>query len=359
VNVFKNGALVGTRSIAGWQFVNSPGYVGLALINANNTSRIDNFGGGTFVPAVNTPPTAIITSPLDNSFYVEGQAIDLIGNAADGQTDATQMGYHWDVTLHHNNHVHPGQLVSDNRNEIFMPESHEDGTGSWLEVRLVVTDGGGLKDTTSVMVWPEVDLDPSPVTVTPDPARRIDVGRFTFTLRNFGRMLSRSSHWVLRAGGTSLAEGDTLVGPSDSLTISLPVDVFLSPGNYPLRVVADTLGIVHELNEANNSRMRTLAVMDGPVAVVPSFPLEATLSAGIPNPTRRSTRFWLELPRSSQVSLIAHDVQGRRVWSSGPRIYDAGRWELEWDAGDHPPGLYLLEVEVGGNRWIRRVAVIR
>lgn len=357
VDVFKNGNLIGTRSIAGWAFVNSPGYIGLAMQNV--TSRLDNFGGGNFVPQVNTSPIAIISSPSDNSFYVEGQPIDLAGNASDGQTSAAQMGYHWDVTLHHNNHTHPGQLVSDNRNEIFVPESHEDGTGSWLEAHLVVTDGGGLKDTAAVTLWPEVDLDPSPVTVTPDPARRIDVNQFSFKLRNYGRMLSRRSHWVLQAGGTLLAEGDTLVGPLDSLTISVPADVFLPPGSYPLRVVADTLGVVNEPNETNNARMTILTVVDGPVAVGPSLPTFASLSAGVPNPTRRTTRFWLTLPRSEQVSMVVHDIQGRRVWSTTPREYGPGRWELEWDAGAQPPGVYLLQMDAGARRWTRRIAVIR
>ncbi|HET9326805.1 MAG TPA: PQQ-dependent sugar dehydrogenase [Candidatus Eisenbacteria bacterium] len=359
VNVYKNGTLVGTRSIAGWQFVGSPGYVGLAMINNGSGSRLDNFGGGSFVPVVNTAPTAIIANPADNAFYVEAQPINLMGNASDAQTPAAQMGYHWDVALHHNNHSHPGQLVSDNRNDAFLPESHEDGTGTWLEAMLVVTDGGGLKDTASVTLWPEVDLDPSPVTVTPDPARRIDVNQFSFKLRNYGRMMSRRSHWALRAGPTLLAEGDTLVAPLDSLTITVPVDLSLDPGDHPLRVTLDTLAVVRELSETNNAKMRTLTVMDGPVAVDLPLPREASLSAGSPNPTRRTTHFGLALPRSVQVSMDVHDIQGRRVWSSGARPYAAGRWDLTWDAKDQPPGVYLLQIQAGERRWIRRIAVVR
>jgi hypothetical protein len=105
--------------------------------------------------------------------------------------------------------------------------------------------------------------------------------------------------------------------------------------------------------------MRTLTVLDGPVAVQPSVPAFASLSAGVPNPTRRTTRFWLALPRSEQVSMVVHDVQGRRVWSSAPREYGPGRWELVWDARDQPPGVYLLQMDAGLRRWIRRIAVIR
>jgi hypothetical protein len=268
------------------------------------------------------------------------------------------MTYHWDVTLHHNNHTHPGLLISDNRNDVFMPENHEDGTGTWAEVKLVVTDGGGLKDTTSVNIWPEVDLDPSPVTVSPDPTRSIDVNHFSFQLRNYGRMLSRMSHWQLLAGTTSLAEGDTLVGPLDSLLISLPVDVFLDPGNYPLRVVADTGDVVRETNEANNDKMRSLDVETGPVAVGDE-PVPLGLSSAVPNPTRGRTHFWLTLPRATRVSMSVHDVQGREVWSSPAREYTPGRWGLEWDSSHVRAGVYLLRVDAGQSHWVRRVAVIR
>src|SRR5262245_2618821 len=358
INVYKNGTLVGTRSFAGWPYANSPGYVGLGMVNAASGSRLDNFGGGNYLPVINTPPTAIIGAPLDGSFFIEGQGVALNGNSSDAQTSAANMAYHWDVTLHHNNHTHPGLLISDLRNDVFMPENHEDGTGTWAEVKLVVTDAGGLKDTASVNIWPEVDLDPSPVTVTPDPAYRIAQNTFSFKLRNYGHMLSRLSHWQLLAGATSLAEGDTLVGPLDSLLISLPLDVFLAPGNYPLRVVADTGNVVHETSETNNVKMRTLSIVTGPVAVGDE-PVALDLSPAIPNPTNGKTRVMLTLPRAARVSMTVHDVQGRQVWSSDAREYTPGRWGLEWDSARARAGVYLLRVDAGQSHWVRRVAVVR
>ena len=56
VNVYKNGTLLGTRSIFGWAFVPNSGYIGLSMINAG-TTRIDNFGGGNYAPVINTAPT--------------------------------------------------------------------------------------------------------------------------------------------------------------------------------------------------------------------------------------------------------------------------------------------------------------
>ena len=79
INVYKNGSLVGTRSFAGWAHASTGGFIGVAQLNANNSSRLDNFGGGNYLPVINTAPTAIIDSPLDNAFFVEGQPVNLTG----------------------------------------------------------------------------------------------------------------------------------------------------------------------------------------------------------------------------------------------------------------------------------------
>jgi hypothetical protein len=46
VEVYRNGTLLGTRSITSWPFYNSGGYIGLWFVNAPN-ALLDNFGGGT------------------------------------------------------------------------------------------------------------------------------------------------------------------------------------------------------------------------------------------------------------------------------------------------------------------------
>lgn len=45
VEVYKNGTLLGSRSVTAWPFYNSGGYIGLWMVNSN-AARLDNFGGG-------------------------------------------------------------------------------------------------------------------------------------------------------------------------------------------------------------------------------------------------------------------------------------------------------------------------
>ena len=46
VEVYRNGTLLGTRSITAWPFYSNGGYIGLWFVNASSAGA-DNFGGGT------------------------------------------------------------------------------------------------------------------------------------------------------------------------------------------------------------------------------------------------------------------------------------------------------------------------
>jgi glucose/arabinose dehydrogenase len=310
------------------------------------------------VGAGNTPPVAAIVAPVDNTFYVEGSPVILTGSGTDAEQSSATLLYHWDVTLHHNNHTHPDTYVSDLQNDSFVPQTHEDGTGTWLETKLTVTDNGNLSNTTSVSLWPETDLQPTAVTVTPDPAQRIDYDHLQFDLQNHGRVLARTTHWMVVAGTTVLAEGDTLVGPLGSVTIARDPLVSLTPGTYWLRAVADTFGVMHETDETNNASTRPLDVVSGATGVEASAGALG-LSAVTPNPANGTATVFLQLPKAARVSVVVHDVLGREVWSAPRREYVAGRWPLHWNASGAAAGVYLLRVQVGDVSWVRRVAVVR
>ena len=63
VEVYRNGTLLGTRSITAWPFYASGGYIGLWFVNSN-AARADNFGGGNAVsgPTPTASPTATVTN---------------------------------------------------------------------------------------------------------------------------------------------------------------------------------------------------------------------------------------------------------------------------------------------------------
>src|SRR6185503_16625191 len=152
------------------------------------TTRLDDFGGGNIVLNPNTKPDATIDAPVPPFFFAEGDTIHLEGSATDGQDPPGALQYHWQVDLHHNTHIHPGTFVADGPSMSFVGENHDDGTGVFLRALLIVTDTGGLKDTTSVDLFPEIDLEPSVVTTTPGTPGTTAPATWRFAIVNHGGM---------------------------------------------------------------------------------------------------------------------------------------------------------------------------
>jgi len=100
-----------------------------------------------------------------------------------------------------------------------------------------------------------------------------------------------------------------------------------------------------------------------PVAVPQPGAPGLAVSQAVPNPARGGVSVQLSLPEGAFVSATVHDLAGRRVGTvhSGP--LQAGTHELAWSArigsGPAPPGVYFLEVRVGGASQVRRLVVLR
>jgi len=271
VNVYKNGVQIGAASVAGWPYAASGGRLGFIMVSAA-ASQLDDFGGGNVVsgPPANVTPSATITSPADGSFFYAGQVVQLNGTATD-DSPLDSLEFTWSADLYHNNHIHPEYVIRSGRQASFVGEEHDDGTGVWMKMKLIVTDRAGAADTEAVNLYPEVDLVASPVTVTPATINPGDPVQYRFAIRNSGRMLAPISRWRLRAGNLLLAEGDTIVDHLDSVVVvrTLPAP---ASGTYALRLVVDTLRTVTETNESNNATTRSL-VVTGPVAGFPVAPV--------------------------------------------------------------------------------------
>jgi glucose/arabinose dehydrogenase/chitodextrinase len=262
IEVYKNGVPIGATSAGDWPFAAQGGRLGMTIAGAT-ASRMDDFGGGNVV-FQNTAPTALIRSPADGSFFAAGDTIRLIGTGSDAQQDSSALSYGWNVIVHHNNHQHPSSFVASGPVAAFAAEDHDDGTGVHYEIELRVTDAGNLGDTTSVHVWPQIDLTPSAVKTVPSTPGTTTPAQYSFRIRNLGRMKAPISRWRLRAGNALLAEGDTLVPALDSVTVNLMLPPTLAAGAHTLRVKVDTLAAIVEALEGNNAVTRTLTVVEGP-----------------------------------------------------------------------------------------------
>jgi glucose/arabinose dehydrogenase/PKD repeat protein len=109
----------------------------------------------------NTAPNATITAPTAATTWSVGQSLPFAGTATDTQ-DGTlpASAYSWELLMHHcpsTCHTHAVEVLTGTASGSFDAPDHE--YPSHLELRLTVTDSGGLQDSAGVLLQPRaVDL---------------------------------------------------------------------------------------------------------------------------------------------------------------------------------------------------------
>lgn len=161
-----------------------------------------------------------------------------------------------------------------------------------------------------------------------------------------GRLLSRRSVGTLPAGSHEL-----VLDPSDLAGVAAPTDLVLR-----VRAVS---------SYASAPAASADAGFRGQGSGLPATPSSAALLGNWPNPVQSSTRISFVLPASpgGRVALGVFDAHGRRVRQLAPGVH-AGLNEVSWDGADdtgHPvrSGVYFYRLEVGTQRFTRRLAVVR
>ena len=111
------------------------------------------------ISAGNSPPTAFIDAPAATTKWQVGQSLVFSGHATDpDQGSLPPSAFSWDMILHHcpfppNCHTHPIQTFPGVTTASFAAPDHE--YYSYIEIKLTVTDAGGLTDTKSVFLDPQ------------------------------------------------------------------------------------------------------------------------------------------------------------------------------------------------------------
>lgn len=362
VEVYRNGGLIGTRSVIGWNYAGAGGGLGLRL--TGGVPRVDDFGGGAFVISSNTPPLAAIGAPVDSSFYAAGDTVQLSATFSDLEDPTSSLQPTWDVDLSHNNHIHPSIFHATTATSSFLAEDHDDGTGVHLVVNFHVRDLAGLTTARRVDIFPEVDLRPSVPSVVPINPVVTDSLHWTFKIYNAGRMPAPIARWRLTSDGTPFAQGDVQVAGQDSATIVRHIPPLLAAGDHTIMLIVDALQAVYETNEGNNATSRLLHIGDG-VSGLPDIPPgRIQLTEAYPNPNAGEFNWLLTLPERAAVQVRIFDMQGREIWVGPERDYAAGRWRLNWpgrrsDGSVAPSGIFMARIAAAGRTWTQRITRIR
>ncbi len=177
----------------------------------------------------NAAPTATITSPVASTLFKVGDVIQLQGSGNDPQDGAIPPErLQWDVILHHcpgfgtGCHSHPFQTFTGATAQFTVPDH---GDGSYLEIVLTATDGGGLSGTSTVQLNPKTlhmsfVSNPPGATIAYDGSSQ--AAPFTITtLAGSKHSISAPTNYVWAQGGP--AQQDVTVGDTDvTYTASIP-----------------------------------------------------------------------------------------------------------------------------------------
>jgi hypothetical protein len=83
------------------------------------------------------------------------------------------------------------------------------------------------------------------------------------------------------------------------------------------------------------------------------------LNPNYPNPFNSITTIPFELATESEIRLSIWNIVGQKVVTLIDGVREAGPDEIVWNASDMPSGIYIAQLEVGGEVYIRKMTLIK
>ncbi len=87
--------------------------------------------------------------------------------------------------------------------------------------------------------------------------------------------------------------------------------------------------------------------------------MQTRLETNYPNPFNPSTVLRWQLAVGSQTRLVVYDIMGREIAVLADGMYPSGRHEVLFDASRLASGVYIYTLEAGGQRFTRRMTLLK
>ena len=84
--------------------------------------------------------------------------------------------------------------------------------------------------------------------------------------------------------------------------------------------------------------------LNGITKIGTTVPVHYSLSQNFPNPFNPTTKFKIEIAKSSFTKVTVFDVLGREVATLGNQQLQPGTYEISWDASNYPSGVYFYKI---------------
>jgi hypothetical protein len=88
-------------------------------------------------------------------------------------------------------------------------------------------------------------------------------------------------------------------------------------------------------------------------------PSRFTLSQNYPNPFNASTTINYKLQQKSHVDLNIFDIQGRSIATLVDAVVNAGSYQVNFDAGRLPSGVYIIKLQANGLMQLKKMTLVK
>jgi len=113
------------------------------------------------------------------------------------------------------------------------------------------------------------------------------------------------------------------------------------------------------LGTSNGLWRRPFAEITDAKEVKSSLPTEYLLSQNYPNPFNPATTISFNLPKTSQVNLVVYNILGKEVKTLVNEVKSAGSYNIHFDAGSLPSGVYFYRLTAGSFSETRKLVLMK
>jgi hypothetical protein len=109
----------------------------------------------------------------------------------------------------------------------------------------------------------------------------------------------------------------------------------------------------------DNFKVLNYTVTTGVSQIGTEVPERFSLKQNFPNPFNPSTKINYDLPKTGFVTMKIYDVTGKVVANLISQNQNAGRYSIDFIAGDFPSGTYFYKLEAGDFSEVKRMVLVK
>ena len=147
---------------------------------------------------------------------------------------------------------------------------------------------------------------------------------------------------------------DSLTSYPDSLRLRVVTSGAVPTGVYTVMLKGNG-------RNATPVHVRNISItVDNPVGIISNqTAVSFDLYQNFPNPFNPSTSIIYELPQSELVTLKIFDALGKEVTNLVNSRQSAGVYSVDWNAGNHPSGIYFYTIQAGNFKETKRMMLLK